>query len=534
MKCSDELWQKSTLNPNVDPSLHPKKRTWKDLLLKISPPEPRHSSGLTQRERFNSWKFLYDICHYGPPYFSQFQEDLENFKPEEIDAIRPIVKTPIYPARAMEYSNSTVSGNISTIENLMEQGGVGDPNDVEMQYVVEDMTLHIVLFHGDLGTGDRIFSVQLRRSIEKTPWKRFQYVAFVPGLFHVKMACADAIWRLTIKPPSARIDETSLMHDISKLRPGETGIMGSNPGFRRMHQTINHSGICRRLDSWCVLSSQLDKKHTTLELFAESKPNFTTLQTMANTLSHQYVANHNMDRLRRQPANQRDEQHENSLLINKYFLLYEELSYGMNSGDIGRIERCLLPWIFIFRGTGKHKYAMHLTRFLSDVHFLYNERLKKAVRWNWLVNPTGKADRFRGVDWCVELQNLWTKVEHGGSGSTRTIERIIKESPLVQTYQNIRATIEKNFSLPHLSSAHSDPNMRKTFQQALLHLSQYNPHKIKPNRKSAHVIPDAIDQGRKALPSGGAGSVEMALVDEIADEDEDAPAEVDDVLVELT
>jgi len=76
--------------------------------------------------------------------------------------------------------------------------------------------------------------------------------------------------------------------------------------------------------------------------------------------------------------------------------------------------------------------------------------------------------------------------------------------------------------------------MRKTFQQALLHLSQYNPHKIKPNRKSAHVIPNAIDQGRKALPSGGAGSVEMALVDEIADDNEDAPAEVDDVLVELT
>lgn len=31
-------------------------------------------------------------------------------------------------------------------------------------------------------------------------------------------------------------------------------------------------------------------------------------------------------------------QFENALLLNKYFLLYEELSYAMNSGDIGRIE----------------------------------------------------------------------------------------------------------------------------------------------------------------------------------------------------
>ena len=138
MKCSDELWQKSNLNPNLDPSLLPRKRTWKDLILTLTPPEPWHASGLSKREHFNSWKFLYDLCHYGPPYFAQFQADLAKCKPEEIDAIRPIIKTPIYPAHAMEYSNSTVSGNISTIENLMEQGGVGNPKDVEMKYVVEE------------------------------------------------------------------------------------------------------------------------------------------------------------------------------------------------------------------------------------------------------------------------------------------------------------------------------------------------------------------------------------------------------------
>jgi len=85
------------------------------------------------------------------------------------------------------------------------------------------------------------------------------------------------------------------MQDVSKLRPKETGIIGSSPGFRRMHQVIMHTGICRRLDCWRTLAYQLDNKHSILDLFATAKPDFTTLQTMANQLTQQYVANHNLD-----------------------------------------------------------------------------------------------------------------------------------------------------------------------------------------------------------------------------------------------
>lgn len=29
---------------------------------------------------------------------------------------------------------------------------------------------------------------------------------------------------------------------------------------------------------------------------------------------------------------------------------------------------------------------------------------------NWLCNPTGKEDKFRAIDWLVEMNNLYTKV----------------------------------------------------------------------------------------------------------------------------
>ncbi|KAI6037303.1 hypothetical protein BKA83DRAFT_4012817, partial [Pisolithus microcarpus] len=64
-------------------------------------------------------------------------------------------------------------------------------------------------------------------------------------------------------------------------------------------------------------------------------------------------------------------QFENALLLNKYFLLYEELSYGMNSGNIAHIETCIVSWILILKAIGKHKYASHMTNFLFNMHFVY-------------------------------------------------------------------------------------------------------------------------------------------------------------------
>ena len=206
MKCSDELWKKSRLNPKANPSDLQEEKTWKNLL--TLHPKVMHPMRLTRRDRFNAWKFLHDLCHHGPKYFSQFQMVLG--KPEEIEQI-PVIKTKIIPVRAMEFSNSTVSGNISTIQNLAGQGGIGDPNDPDEDFDVTDLSEHVLLFHGDLGTGDLILSIQLRRSIEDSPWNWFQFAVFIPGLCHVKMACADAIWRIFIQPTDARIDDTCLM-----------------------------------------------------------------------------------------------------------------------------------------------------------------------------------------------------------------------------------------------------------------------------------------------------------------------------------
>jgi hypothetical protein len=51
------------------------------------------------------------------------------------------------------------------------------------------------------------------------------------GLFHLKMACADAIWRIFIQPKNSDKDPNSLILFISQIHPKETGKIKSKLGF---------------------------------------------------------------------------------------------------------------------------------------------------------------------------------------------------------------------------------------------------------------------------------------------------------------
>jgi hypothetical protein len=352
-------------------------------------PEADHPSGLTRRERWNAWKFKSDLFeHSGHAEFSDRLQTLES--PESVEQI-PVVRMRYAPARSLDTNQSTHAGNISAMDNFLFQGGVGpplpplDPNEKDPAKIAQHRRLrqlisiikYVVLFFGDLGTYERVQGVLLRRSIETTPWRRYQFVVFVMGFFHLKMAAADAIWRIFIEPKHGRQDENSLMAYVTQSRPRETGKIASNPGFRRMHEVIRHNGVVLRLDAWRVEAKRRNAAWSSLEKFASAKPSQQIIDDMANYLAEHYVAGGEVDMYttRSKPAAIRDEQHENILLLHQYLLLYEETSFAMNRGDIGRLETTFPPWISIFRAVGKHKYSAHMIKYLTDVHFVYPPRL---------------------------------------------------------------------------------------------------------------------------------------------------------------
>ncbi|KLO16402.1 hypothetical protein SCHPADRAFT_823226 [Schizopora paradoxa] len=392
----------------------------------------------------------------------------------------------------MDINQSTAVGNVDAIESLLGQAAVGDPNQ---NPGVNDIKNHVLLVHGDLGTGERVENFQESRSIEKTSCLRFQFVVFVMGLFHLQMACIDAIWRILLKPKNSQIDPDCLLERVGVLHPKQTVKISKNPKFRQMHNIVLQDGIASRLDVWRVVAAKQNTAHSSLKAFAESKPSWSTILAMSKQLPKEYVASGNFSARRRKPDEERDKVHENALLKNRYYLLYEELIYGMNNGDIGRVENCFIPWIFIFKATGKNKYASHMTRFLLDLNYVFPESLRKAIRMNWLGNPSGKPGKYRGNDWIMELNNFYTKACYGGRYSNRSVKRILEESPLIEVYRKLLTKFEEMFYISGRTILHAPTLIKNMILKLLGKIDENQPHVFEKGRDVEYSAPDSVKEG---------------------------------------
>src|ERR1700683_437355 len=105
----------------------------------------------------------------------------------------------------------------------------------------ESLEDYMTLVHGDLATKERIDALRKMQTIEHNAKNRLDWVVFVPGMFHLKMACVDAFWRIHVVPRTGRDDPTGFFEYIHHLRPRETGKFTSSPGFCRMHDAIYHT-----------------------------------------------------------------------------------------------------------------------------------------------------------------------------------------------------------------------------------------------------------------------------------------------------
>ncbi|KAJ3768390.1 hypothetical protein FB446DRAFT_792318 [Lentinula raphanica] len=495
LRCATYLWERSPMNRSrtIHSPSYPKSKD-DDFYNLHGDSIDEH--GLLRCDRFNAWVFVRNLLQDGPEYFHSLIHSLPD--PEIVDGIPLDERNPKMSQinlRIVDSACATPAENGAILEDTLSgQAGLGDPKDNPKLQDIED---HVILLFRDLGVGDRIQSLLASRSEEQTPWRRLQFLIYVLGLFHVKMACADAVWHTHIESAKSRqnADDFSLMNE--KLRPRETRKIQSKPGFRTMHDIIQQIGSVTRLDIWRIEVGKLDPSFTSLEKWAESKPTLESIWTIATHLAKEYVASGDkVADMREKSDEERDAVFENMLLRQQMFLLYEEISYAMNEGDIGRVETCFMPWIWIFQATGKHRYATFMRKYLRDVYTRFPEGLKRAVRMNILVNPTGKKGKFRGVDWVVELNNLYLKRIYGGRFSNHTKQRIIKESPLIGVFKSARVLVNQIFRIGRHTTQHSGPNLKKTFRVIQDYLEENKLNENIVGRRTLHSLPNQIVQGQ--------------------------------------
>ncbi|KAG8999248.1 hypothetical protein FRB90_012122 [Tulasnella sp. 427] len=375
-----------------------------------------------------------------------------------------------------------------------------------------------MLTHGDLGTGEKIASLQKSRSIEWTLIKHLAHIVFIPGMFHIKMACATSIWKLYISGSQPKKGEMALTSSIfafcAMLRPKEIAKLKSNPGFRMTHDLINHVVLATILEAW---SEEIQRRHgISVAQWIDKKPKWEELTDISHEIVRSYVADWSFA-----PGSQGDATPDTIKLWNRDALLYVATSYAANSGDVQRVEELLLHWIFIWKATSQHRYAKHIGQFLVNLDAGWERPLARAVRLNWFVNPTGKPNGFRGVDWVIERNNLRHKRTYSGQGPNRTIKFIIKQSPLIEVYQNTHSVVENSFYLTNRTLRHPPPPMKKTLAALRDHMRKEKLYTHNDNRRE-------VPLPRNAFLEGLAKNTDVPPNTAATDDESDGEADVDD------
>ncbi|KAG1792822.1 uncharacterized protein HD556DRAFT_1238725, partial [Suillus plorans] len=156
----------------------------------------------------------------------------------------------------------------------------------------------------------------------------------------------------------------------------------------------------------------------------------------------------------------------------------------------------------------------------------------RAVHYHIMINPTGRKGKFRGVDWCVELNNLFTKVINGGKGSNHTVSRIIMESPLIQIYRNLHTMFQNDFLHTQQTTRHAEADLSKTFQVLCRQMKKHSPNEIVKGRGSYYSIPDVLAKGQELMEKSNIDNEDGGQEAAVGGGEDERPS-VDDVAVEL-
>ncbi|KAG9121026.1 hypothetical protein FRC07_003192 [Ceratobasidium sp. 392] len=398
----------------------------------------------------------------------------------------PHTKTTQKVMRTMNISVSTTHGNAAAIENILEQGGA----------VKELLKWYIILVYGDLGSGEKLWSLQESRGIEEEASDRLQWAVFAPGWLHICMAIADAIRRLCLDPERPCSGHPthphSLFHLCALLRPREIGKISTNPGFRRTHSLIEHLSLATISDAWRLVV----KAKFGVDL-AEWRPTWEQVVEVSHQVVHEYVAPFSY-----QPATRagptKDPVQDQIQLFNQLALLYLGIRRAGRYGDVRRVRDLLPFWVYIWKSTGKHKYAKHITRFLTCLDGGWPDKLSKVVQDNWFANPTGKKDGFRGFDWMIERDNYFQKCQYSGSSSNRTLENLRKESPLIEDYHAVQGIMEQNFYLTPPTTRHPPPIMKTSLNVVRTYLEGEKMSSRQPGRTFSSFPINAFAAGIEA------------------------------------
>jgi hypothetical protein len=331
------------------------------------------------------------IVLHGGEGFQKWKEDLDASQPASADII-DVHKTPLHPLPSMEIDQSSITGNVEVIEEIMQVLGFksDDPNYAK----------YIQLIAGDQLTIARQRSILNARLGHESGANSWRHIVPVPGLFHAKIADCHGVLETHFGKPTFRSPGSLGFHNTVLDRLPIT--LTSLPPFRTCRDLIMVSLYARVLHCLLLVSGK-----DSLEACAESITSYDTLVTYAKKIYSTYADADRVQELRERripEERKRDAEAkaakksgtasgepstsnlphirkgdmvlENGILFLRDALLTREFADAIKAGDSGRVLVILRMWAFCYRGNGRTKYAHEMLHLLHNLICVWTKELR--------------------------------------------------------------------------------------------------------------------------------------------------------------
>jgi hypothetical protein len=115
--------------------------------------------------------------------------------------------------------------------------------------------------------------------------------------------------------------------------------------------------------------------------FAATKPSATQLLKHAQNLYDTWVSNTVLRRASGTPGEEGtgDDVQQNTILLNRDFLLFFELSSAISSGDFGHVEILMGTLTMMFAGAGCKNYTTELLHFMQNLKHVWTAKFAYVI-----------------------------------------------------------------------------------------------------------------------------------------------------------
>ncbi|KAJ7917839.1 hypothetical protein B0H13DRAFT_2231360 [Mycena leptocephala] len=460
------------------------------------------------------------IVLHGGEGFQKWKKDLDASQPVSADKIQ-VHKTPLHPLPSMEIDESSITGNIEVIEEIVRVLGfkTDDP----------DYLKYIQIIAGDQLTIARQRSIlNIRLGHESGP-HAWRHIVLMPGLFHAKIADCHGIPETHFGKANVRSPGSLGFHNTVLDRLPIT--LTSLPPFRTCRDSIMVSLYARVLHCLLLVSGK-----DSLDACAESIDTYEALVTYAKNIYGTYADADRVQELRERripeerqrdidakaakksraaaPADGKpdplphirkgDMVFENAVLFLRDALLTREFSDAVKAGDSGRIVIILRMWAFSYRGSGRSKYAHEMLHLLHNLICVWTKELRSIVLQNWLANPQGRLNSFVEIDLVQEHLNFWIKKIYKADGAGHSWDWLALISPCVDVLRQLATKINIDLGARQ-GSKHASPDLADDIDELMDSLAEHEVYVEKEGRvldDDEKPAPDVLSVGMAALTHG--------------------------------